>query len=202
MLRFFFGKLVVKQEMARVNSDILGISELKWSGMGDFNLDDHYFYCCGKECPRKWSSNHSQRKSLKCSTWMQSQKQQNDLCLFPRQTISVYIYINIYVYLFFLLRSHNDSAANDIQSSMKINISELRSNKKFLTFRSLCNNWRMLWNEYHIFGVCYFWMFGYILILNFIRASIVNEYVCIESHTHVKRKQGKGGCLSLSLAYS
>ena len=42
------GKLeVVKQEMARVNVDILGISELKWTGMGEFNSDDHYIYCCG-----------------------------------------------------------------------------------------------------------------------------------------------------------
>ena len=42
------GKLdVVKQEMARVNVDILGISELKWTGMGEFNSDDLYFYYCG-----------------------------------------------------------------------------------------------------------------------------------------------------------
>ena len=40
------GKLeVVKQEMARVNIDILGISELRWTGMGEFNSDDHYIYC-------------------------------------------------------------------------------------------------------------------------------------------------------------
>ena len=43
------GKLeVVKQEMARVNVDILGISELKWTGMGEFNSDDHYIYYWGK----------------------------------------------------------------------------------------------------------------------------------------------------------
>ena len=43
------GKLeVVKQELARVNIDILGISELKWTGMGEFNLDDHYIYYCGQ----------------------------------------------------------------------------------------------------------------------------------------------------------
>ena len=43
------GKLeVVKQEMARVNIDILGISELKWTGMGKFNSDDHYIYYCGQ----------------------------------------------------------------------------------------------------------------------------------------------------------
>ena len=44
------GKLeVVKQEMARVNVDILGISDLKWTGMGEFNSDDHYIYYCGQE---------------------------------------------------------------------------------------------------------------------------------------------------------
>ena len=40
---------VVKQEMARVNIDILGISELKWAGMGKFNSDNHYIYYCGQE---------------------------------------------------------------------------------------------------------------------------------------------------------
>ena len=44
---------VVKQEMARVNVDILGISELKWTGMGEFNSDDHYIYYCGQECLRR-----------------------------------------------------------------------------------------------------------------------------------------------------
>ena len=48
------GKLeVVKQEMARVNIRILGISELKWTGMGEFNSDDHYIYYCGQESPRR-----------------------------------------------------------------------------------------------------------------------------------------------------
>ena len=48
------GKLeVVKQEMARVNIDILGISELKWNGMGEFNSDDHYIYYCQQESLRR-----------------------------------------------------------------------------------------------------------------------------------------------------
>ena len=48
------GKLeVVKQEMARVNVVILGISELKWTGMGEFNSDDHYIYYCGQESLRR-----------------------------------------------------------------------------------------------------------------------------------------------------
>ena len=48
------GKLeVVKQEMARVNMDILGISELKWTGMGEFNSDEHYIYYCRQESLRR-----------------------------------------------------------------------------------------------------------------------------------------------------
>ena len=44
---------VVKQEMARVNVNILGISELKWTGMGEFNSDNHYIYYCGQEFLRR-----------------------------------------------------------------------------------------------------------------------------------------------------
>ena len=48
------GKLeVVKQEMGRVNVEILGISELKWTGKGEFNSDDHYIYYCGQESLRR-----------------------------------------------------------------------------------------------------------------------------------------------------
>ena len=48
------GKLeVVQQKMARVNIHILGTSELKWTGMGEFNLDDHYIYYCGQESFRR-----------------------------------------------------------------------------------------------------------------------------------------------------
>ena len=66
---------VVKQEMARVNIDILGISELKWTEMGEFNSDDHYIYYCGQEFLRRNGvAIMVKKKSLKCSTWMQSQK--------------------------------------------------------------------------------------------------------------------------------
>ena len=71
------GKLeMVKQEMARVNIDILGISELKWTGMGELNSDDHYIYLLlwAGIPQKKWSSHHGQQKRPKCSTWMQSQK--------------------------------------------------------------------------------------------------------------------------------
>ena len=82
------GKLeVVKQEVARVNVDILGISKLKWTGMGGLNSDDHYIYYCGQESLRRNGAAIIVNKSPKCSTWRQSQKQQDDLCSFPRQTI-------------------------------------------------------------------------------------------------------------------
>ena len=83
------GKLeVVEQEKARVNVDILGISKLKWTGMGEFNSDDHYIYYCGQESLRRNGvAMMVNKKSPKCSTWMQSQKRQNDLCSSPRQTI-------------------------------------------------------------------------------------------------------------------
>ena len=64
------GKLeVVKQEMTRVNIDILGISELRWTGMGEFNSDDNYIYYCGQESPRRngvlsWSTKESEMQHL------------------------------------------------------------------------------------------------------------------------------------------
>ena len=83
------GKLEgIEQVMVRVKIDILGISKLKWTGMGEFNSDDHYIYYCGQESLRKkWNSHQSKQESPKCSTWMQSQKRQNGVCSFPRQTI-------------------------------------------------------------------------------------------------------------------
>ena len=69
------GKLeVVKQQMARVNINISGISELKWTGMGEFNSGDHYIYYCGQEFLRRNGIALIVNKSLKCSTWVQSQK--------------------------------------------------------------------------------------------------------------------------------
>ena len=80
------GKLeVVKQEMARVNIYILGISELKWTGMGEFNSDDHYIYYCGQESLRRngvaiMVKDRVRNAVLGCNL-------KNDLCSFPRQTI-------------------------------------------------------------------------------------------------------------------
>ena len=70
-----------------MNVDILGICELKWTGMGEFNSDDHYIYYCGQKSLRRNGVAIMVNKSLKCSTWIQSQKQQNNLCSFPRQII-------------------------------------------------------------------------------------------------------------------
>ena len=68
------GKLeVVKQEMARVNVDILGISKFKWTGMGEFNSDEHYIYYCGQESLRRNGVAIMVNKRVR-NTWMQSQK--------------------------------------------------------------------------------------------------------------------------------
>ena len=68
------GKLeVVKQETARLSIDILGISELKWTGTHKFNSDDHYIYYCRQEFLRRNGVVIIVNKSPKCSTWMQSQ---------------------------------------------------------------------------------------------------------------------------------
>ena len=63
-----------------MNIDILGINELKWTGMGKFNSDDYYIYYCGQESLRRNGVALSKQKSLKCSAWVHSQKQQNELC--------------------------------------------------------------------------------------------------------------------------
>ena len=78
---------LVKQEMVRVNINILGISKLKWTGMGAVNLHDHYTYYCGQESLRRNGVAFIVNEILKRSTWVQSQKRQNDLGSFPSQTI-------------------------------------------------------------------------------------------------------------------
>ena len=88
------GKLeVVKQEIARVNIDILGISELKWTGMGEFNSDDHFIYYCGQESLRRNGvaitvNKRVQNAAFGCNLKNKNKnKNQNDLCPFPRQAV-------------------------------------------------------------------------------------------------------------------
>ena len=75
---------VVRQEIAKVNIDILGISELKWMGTGKFNSDYHYIYYYGQESLTRIGVAFIANESPKCSTWVQPQK---DLGSSPRQTI-------------------------------------------------------------------------------------------------------------------
>ena len=63
---------MVKQEMARVNIDILGVTELKWTGMGEFNSDDHYIYYCRQESLRRNEVAFIVNKSPKCNSPVQS----------------------------------------------------------------------------------------------------------------------------------
>ena len=78
---------VVKQEMVGINNSILGISELKLTGMGKFSSDDHYIYYYGQESHRRNGVALISNESPKYSTWVQPQKWQNDFGSFPRQAI-------------------------------------------------------------------------------------------------------------------
>ena len=88
---------VVKQEMARMNVDILGISELKWPGMGEFNSDGHYIYYYGQESLRRnglaiMVNKRVQNAVLGCNL----KNRQNDLCSFPRQTMQYHSNPSLY----------------------------------------------------------------------------------------------------------
>ena len=75
------GKLQVAiQDMARMNTDILGISEQKWTSMGEFNSNDHYIYYCGQESLRRNGIALIVIQSLKFTSWVQSQKREIDIC--------------------------------------------------------------------------------------------------------------------------
>ena len=82
------GKLeVVKQEMARVNVNILGISELKWTGMGEFNSDDLYIYYCGQGSLRRNGVAIMVNKRVWNTVLGYNFNNDRMICLFPRQTI-------------------------------------------------------------------------------------------------------------------
>ena len=78
---------VVKQEMARVNINILGISELKWTRMGELNSDNCYIYYCGQESLKRNGVAHIVNKSFEMQYLGAVSKRKNDLSSFPRQTI-------------------------------------------------------------------------------------------------------------------
>ena len=82
------GKLeVVKQELASKNINILGTSELKWTGMGEFNSDNHYIYYCGQESLRRNGVALIVNKRVQNAVLGCNLKNMNDLWSFPRQTI-------------------------------------------------------------------------------------------------------------------
>ena len=87
--------------MARVNINIIGISELKWTRMSEFNSDDHYIYYCGQESLRKNGVAIIVNKSPKCSTWMQSQKRQKISVCFQGKPFNIMV-IEVYAQLVML----------------------------------------------------------------------------------------------------
>ena len=90
------GKLeVVKQEMARVNIGILGISELQWTGMGEFNSDDHYIYYCGQESLSRNGITLIVNKRVRNAVLGCNLKNDKMICLSARQTIHMTV-IQVY----------------------------------------------------------------------------------------------------------
>ena len=82
------GSHRVGHDWSNLAAAVATIKHIEIPGMGEFNSDDHYIYYCGQESLRRNGiAVTAKKKSLKCSTWMQSHKQQNDNCSFPRQTI-------------------------------------------------------------------------------------------------------------------
>jgi len=98
------GKLEVVKQMARVNINILGIRELKWTGMGEFNSDEHYIYYCGQESLRRNGVAMGEELEGLQSRGLQRKKRFNQLnMLFSLSlslslSLSIYIYIYIYIY--------------------------------------------------------------------------------------------------------
>ena len=91
------GKLeVVKQEMARVNVDILAISELKWTLMGEFNSDDHYIYYCGQESLRRNGVVIMVNKRVQNAVLGCNLKNDRMISSFPRQTIQYHSNPSLY----------------------------------------------------------------------------------------------------------
>ena len=87
---------VVKQEMTRVNTDILGIRELRWRRMGEFNSDDHYIYYYGQEYLRRNGVVIRVNKRVQNAVLGYNHKKQNDLCSFPGQTIQYHSNQSLY----------------------------------------------------------------------------------------------------------
>ena len=81
------GKLEVIKQMARINIDILLISELKWTGMDEFNSNDYYIYYYGQESLRRNVVALIVNKRVQMQHFVVISKRQNDLCSFPRQRI-------------------------------------------------------------------------------------------------------------------
>ena len=112
------GKLeVVKKEMARVSINILGISELKWTGMGEFNSHDCYICYCGQESLRRNGVAFVVNEILKCSTWVQSQKWQNDLSFFQVKPFNITV---IQVYALMTNAKEDEQLYEDLQNLLEL----------------------------------------------------------------------------------
>ena len=110
---------MVKQEMVRINNDILGISELKWLGMGELNSNSHYIYYCGQESHRRHKVTLIINKSLKHSIWVQPKNERMISVCFQGKPFNITV-IKVYVSTTKVEKAEVDQFWEDLEDLLEL----------------------------------------------------------------------------------
>ena len=110
---------MVKQEMVRINNDILGISELKWLGMGELNSNSHYIYYCGQESHRRHKVILIINKSLKHSIWVQPKNERMISVCFQGKPFNITV-IKVYVPTTKVEKAEVDQFCEDLEDLLEL----------------------------------------------------------------------------------
>ena len=110
---------MVKQEMVRINNDILGISELKWLGMGELNSNSHYIYYCGQESHRRHKVTLIINKSLKHSIWVQPKNERMISVCFQGKPFNITV-IKVYVPTTKVEKAEVDQFCEDLEDLLEL----------------------------------------------------------------------------------
>ena len=110
---------MVKQEIVRINNDILGISELKWLGMGELNSNSHYIYYCGQESHRRHKVTLIINKSLKHSIWVQPKNERMISVCFQGKPFNITV-IKVYVSTTKVEKAEVDQFWEDLEDLLEL----------------------------------------------------------------------------------
>ena len=110
---------MVKQEIVRINNDILGISELKWLGMGELNSNSHYIYYCGQESHRRHKVTLIINKSLKHSIWVQPKNERMISVCFQGKPFNITV-IKVYVPTTKVEKAEVDQFCEDLEDLLEL----------------------------------------------------------------------------------